>query len=129
MILPKQEIDETVNFQNFRKLFKNKFFSFFEVFWHPIFKQEKRNKVTGHMKHAPMTVTCTLHWGSWCSCKKTVIITMNKMLYFYVIVFRMFTTICFSNDFSNFEGFLMPLIGSTPRAKVYTYLKSDTNSA
>ena len=64
LISPKQKIDETVNFPNFCKLFTNKFASFFAVFWHPIFKQEKRNKVTGHMKHAAMAITCTLHWGS-----------------------------------------------------------------
>ena len=50
LILPKREIDEAVNFQNFRKFFTNKFAAFFVVFWHPIFKREKRNKVTWHMK-------------------------------------------------------------------------------
>ena len=39
------------------------------------------------------------------------------MLYCKVIVFWMFTTLCFSDDFGNFEGFLMPSIGN---------LKSDT---
>ena len=64
LILPKQEIDETVTFQNFHKLFKNKFAAFFGAFWHPIFKQEKRNELTGYMKHAVMFITCTLHWES-----------------------------------------------------------------
>ena len=45
---------------------------------------------------------------------------MNKMLYYEVIVFWMFTTLCFSDDFRNFEGFLMPSIGN---------LKSDTARA
>ena len=49
MISPKQEIDETVNFANFGKLFTNKFAAFFVAFFHPIFKRVKRNKVTGHM--------------------------------------------------------------------------------
>ena len=82
LISPKREIDETVNFRNFRKLFTNKFAAFFVVFWHPISKREKRNDVTGHMKHAAMAVTCTLHWGSWCSYKEVVIIKMNEMFYF-----------------------------------------------
>ena len=43
---------------------------------------------------------------------------MNKMLYFQVIVFQMFTTICFRNDFSDFEGFLMPSIGRHTYKKV-----------
>ena len=60
MISPKREIDETVNFRNCRKLFRNKFATFFVSFWHPIFKQEKQNEVTRHMKHAAMVVTCTL---------------------------------------------------------------------
>ena len=81
LILPKQEIDETVTFQNFHKLFKNKFAAFFGAFWHPIFKQEKRNELTGYMKHAVMSITCTLHWESWCSYKKIVIIKMNKMYF------------------------------------------------
>ena len=52
LISPRWEIDERVNFRNFRKLFMNKCAVFFLAFWHPIFKREKRNKVTGHMKHA-----------------------------------------------------------------------------
>ena len=82
LISSKWEIDETVNFLNFCKLFTNTFAAFFVVFWHTIFKREKRNKVTGYMKHAAMAVSCTLHWGSWCSYKRIVIIKMNKMLYF-----------------------------------------------
>ena len=46
---------------------------------------------------------------------------MNKMLYFYVIVMWMFTTLCLSDSFNDFEGFLMPSIGS--------YLESDSNIA
>ena len=57
LISPKQEIDETVNFQNFRKLFTNKFSTFFVAFWHPIFKRKKRNEVTEHMKHPAIAVT------------------------------------------------------------------------
>ena len=49
LILPKRGIDETVNFQKFRKLLTNKFAAFFAIFWHPIFKREKRNEVTGYM--------------------------------------------------------------------------------
>ena len=82
LILPKRHIDETVNFQKVRKLFTNKFAAFLLAFWHLILKREKRNKVTGHMKHAVLAITCTLHWGSRCSYKKIVIIKMNKMLYF-----------------------------------------------
>ena len=52
--------DEIVNFKNFRKLLTNKFGAFFEAFWHLIYKREKRNEVTGHMKHAAMAVTCTV---------------------------------------------------------------------
>ena len=55
-----REIDETVNFWNFRKLCINKFAAFVVAFWHPIFKREKQNEVTGHMKHAAMAVTCRL---------------------------------------------------------------------
>ena len=39
----------------------------------------------------------------------------------------MFTTLCFSNDFSDFEGFLMPS-RKLHLAKVYIYLKIDSNS-
>ena len=46
---------------------------------------------------------------------------MNKMSYFYVIVMWMFTTLCLSDSFNDFEGFLMPSIGS--------YLESDSNIA
>ena len=49
LILPKWEIDETVSFQKFRKLLTNKFAAFFAIFWHSIFKREKRNEVTGYM--------------------------------------------------------------------------------
>ena len=54
------ENDETVNFLNCRKSFSNKFAAFFVAFWHPIFKREKRNEVTMHMKHAAMAVAFTL---------------------------------------------------------------------
>ena len=60
LISLKWEIDETINFRNFRKLFTNKFAAFFMAFWHPIFKREKPNEVTGHMKYATIAVTCTL---------------------------------------------------------------------
>ena len=40
------------------------------------------------------------------------------MLNFLVIVFQMFTTICFRDDFSDFEGFLMPSIGRHTQKKV-----------
>ena len=42
LILPKREIDETVNFRNFRKC--SQVIRVFMVFWHPIFKREKRKK-------------------------------------------------------------------------------------
>ena len=42
------------NFRNFRKLFTNKLAAFSEAFLHTILKGEKRNKVSGHMKHAAM---------------------------------------------------------------------------
>ena len=93
-------------------MFTNKFPGFFVTLWDPIFKRDKRNEVTGHMKHAAISVTCTLHWVSQCSYKKIMIIKMNKMLYFSVIVFWMFATLGFTSDFSIFEGFLMPSIGS-----------------
>ena len=48
LISQKREIDETVNFRNIRKLLTNKFPAFFAVFWHPIFKREKRKEVTGY---------------------------------------------------------------------------------
>ena len=54
------EIDETVRFWNFCKLFTNKCATIFEALWLPIFKQEKWNEVTGHMKHAAMARSCTL---------------------------------------------------------------------
>ena len=60
LISAKRKIAETLNFRNFRKLFRNKFATFFMAFWHPIFKREKRNELTGHTKHAAMAVTCTL---------------------------------------------------------------------
>ena len=52
LISPRWEIDETINFRNFCKLFTNKFSACFVAFWHPIFKREKRNEVTGHMHEA-----------------------------------------------------------------------------
>ena len=109
LISSKRQVDETVNFQNFRKLFKKNLLLFCGILA-PIFKWEKGNEVTGHKKNAAMAVTCILQWGSWCSCK-IVIIKMNKMLCLQVIVFWMFTALCFSNDFGDFEGFLMPSIG------------------
>ena len=51
------DIDETINFRNFRKLFTNKFAAFFVGFWHPIFKREKRNEMIGRRKHAAMAVS------------------------------------------------------------------------
>ena len=42
------------NFRNFRKLFTKKLAAFSEAFLHTILKGEKRNKVSGHMKHAAM---------------------------------------------------------------------------
>ena len=57
MVLPRWEIDETVNFRNFRKLFTNKCLIFFLNCWHPIFKREKRNELAGRMKHAAMAVS------------------------------------------------------------------------
>ena len=48
-----REIDEIINFRSFRKFFINKV-SPFLIFWHTIFKREKRNEVTGHMKHPAM---------------------------------------------------------------------------
>ena len=110
LISLKRELDETVNFRNLRNLLTNKFSAFFVAFWHPIFKQKKRSKVTRHMKHATMAITCRL--GKLMQHKKIVIMKMNMILYFQVIGFWMFVTLCFSNNFSNFEGFLMPSIGS-----------------
>ena len=69
LISPKREIDETVNFRNFRKLFTNKFASFFVVFWHPIFKRRKQNQVRVFISHClliffrPSKVTEHGHWG------------------------------------------------------------------
>ena len=40
--------------RNFRKLFTNKLAAFSEAFLHTILKGKKRNKVSGHMKHAAM---------------------------------------------------------------------------
>ena len=42
LILPKLEIDETVNFQNFRKLFQNKFAAF--LIYAPHFQTGKTNR-------------------------------------------------------------------------------------
>ena len=64
LISAKWEIDETVSFRNFRKLFTNKFAALYAAFWHTIFKLKKWNEVAGYMKHAAMVITCTLHWGS-----------------------------------------------------------------
>ena len=50
----KQETDETANFRKFHKCFTNKFAAFFVLFCHPIFKREKRNEVTGLMKHGAL---------------------------------------------------------------------------
>ena len=85
LLSPKQEIDETVNFQNFSKLFINTFAAFFAVFWHPIFKREKRNEVTWYMKHAAMVITGAL--GTLMYLQEDSDIKINKMFYFYVIVF------------------------------------------
>ena len=50
LISPRWELDETANFRNFPKLFANKFDVFFVAFWPLIFRREKQNEVTGHMK-------------------------------------------------------------------------------
>ena len=63
LLLPKWETDETVNFRNLASCSQINLSRFFFIFWHPIFKWDKRNEATGHMKHAAMAVTCTLHWG------------------------------------------------------------------
>ena len=41
------EIDETVNFQNFRKLFPNDFVAFFVAFWHPVLNWNNETKWQG----------------------------------------------------------------------------------
>ena len=73
-------MDETVNFWNFRTLFMNKFTVIFMSFWHPMYKSEKRsNKANeaGCMQWPSLILVESL----W-SYKKTVVIKMNKMLYF-----------------------------------------------
>ena len=59
LISARWEIDEIVNFQNFRKLCSEINLLFFQAFWHSIFKQKKRNEVAGHIKHTVIAVTCT----------------------------------------------------------------------
>ena len=60
----KRKIEVFRIFLNFLTLFTDKFAAFV-AFWHPIFKQEKRNDRE-----------------NGACCKKIVIIKMNKMLYF-----------------------------------------------
>ena len=54
LVLPKGEIDEIIDFRNFRKLLINKSAPSFRYFGTPFPKWEKRNEVTGHMNHAAM---------------------------------------------------------------------------
>ena len=64
LILPKREIDETINFRNIRKLFINKLARFFGIL-SPHLEMGKTNEVTGHTKHAVAAMygchSCTLH--------------------------------------------------------------------
>ena len=84
LILPKREIDEIINFWNFHKFFINKFAVFFRHFGTPFPNGKNKTKWEGTWRQACMlqcmAITCTLHWVSWCSYKKIVIIKMNKML-------------------------------------------------
>ena len=110
-ISPKREIDETISFRKLRKFLTNELAAFFVAFWHPIFKREKRYEVIGHKaccngRHLQQQC-CSNIVPNVASYKKTVISKMNKMFYFQVIVLWMFTTLCFSDYFSDFEGFLM----------------------
>ena len=83
LILPKRKIDEIINFRNFRKLFINNLPWFFGILVPHLekgkTKQSDQWQGTWSVVQC-MTVTCTLHWVSWCSFKKIVIIKMNKML-------------------------------------------------
>ena len=83
LILPKRKIDEIINFRNFRKLFINNLPWFFGILAPHLekgkTKQSDQWQSTWSVVQC-MTVTCTLHWVSWCSFKKIVIIKMNKML-------------------------------------------------
>ena len=56
LISPKREIDETVNFRNFRK-------SCFYGILAPHFQTGKTKEVTRHMKHAAMAITCNYTLG------------------------------------------------------------------
>ena len=110
LISPKRELDETVNFRNFRNLLTNKFSAFFFGILAPQFQTGKTKQSGKAHEASTMAITCRL--GKLMQHKKIVIIKMNMILYFEVIGFWMFVTLCFSNNFSNFEGFLMPSIGS-----------------
>ena len=57
LISPRWQIDETVHFRNFHKLFTNKCATYFGYFGTPFSNEKKRNEVAGHMKHAAMAVS------------------------------------------------------------------------
>ena len=110
LISPKQEIFETfascsqINFPHF--------------LWH--FGKTKRSdkaleaSCNGHDLYIGEVNVAT---------KKIVIIKMSKMLYFQAIDFCMFSSLSFSDGFSNFEGFLMPAIGSYLPTQLKSTLK------
>ena len=57
LISPRWQIDETVNFRNFRKLFTNKYAAYLGHCGTLFSNGKKRNEVAGHMKHAAMAVS------------------------------------------------------------------------
>ena len=59
LISPKREIDETVNFRNFRQLFQINFSRFLFHFGTPFSNGKNEKKWQGTWKHAAMAVTCT----------------------------------------------------------------------
>ena len=98
-ISPKREIDERLSFRKFRKLSTNEFAAFFVAFWHTIFKWEERYEMTGHKaccngRHLQQECCNYIGEVNEASYKKIVISKMNKMFYFQVVVFWMFTTLC-----------------------------------
>ena len=63
LISPKREIDETVNFRNFRKLFTNKFSAFLWDFGTHFQTEKTKEVMTRHTKHAAMAVTLYTYIG------------------------------------------------------------------
>ena len=58
------EIDETVNFRKFRKLFRNKYAPFLSHYGTPFSNGKKRNEVAGRAHMSMLQWPSLVHWRS-----------------------------------------------------------------